>query len=75
MRQFEEKHLFKMGRQGGRPQVLDKTKKELLDRLYDERQHSIPEICELVGISKSTLYTYLKKGENWRIKKGKNYMK
>lgn len=49
------------GRQGGRPQVLDNKKRELMYRLYDERKHSIDEICELVGISKSTLYNYLKK--------------
>jgi DNA invertase Pin-like site-specific DNA recombinase len=48
------------GRKGGRPKSLDKKKREWLYRLYDEKQHSIQEICELVGVSKSTLYAYLR---------------
>lgn len=49
------------GRVGGRPKVLDKKKQAWLYRLYDEKKHSIQEICELLGISKSTLYTYLRR--------------
>lgn len=52
------------GRKGGRPKSLDKKKREWLYRLYDEKQHPIQEICELVGVSKSTLYAYLRKREN-----------
>lgn len=47
------------GRQGGRPKLLDPKKRELALRLYKERQHSIAEICKIMGISKSTLYNYL----------------
>lgn len=47
------------GRQGGRPKLLDPKKRELALRLYQERQHTIVEICQLMGISKSTLYNYL----------------
>lgn len=47
------------GRQGGRPKRLDPKKRELALRLYQERQHSIAELCQLMGISKSTLYNYL----------------
>jgi len=47
------------GRQGGRPKMLDAGKRQLARRLYGERQHSIAEICRLMGISKSTLYNYL----------------
>ena len=47
------------GRQGGRPKLLDPKKRELALRLYQERQHSIVEICQIMGISKSTLYNYL----------------
>lgn len=47
------------GRQGGRPKLLDPKKRELVLRLYQERQHSIAEICRIMGISKSTLYNYL----------------
>lgn len=47
------------GRQGGRPKRLDPKKRALALRLYQERQHSIAEICQIMGISKSTLYNYL----------------
>jgi len=47
------------GRQGGRPKALDSGKRQLALRLYHERQHSIDEICRLMGISKTTLYNYL----------------
>jgi DNA invertase Pin-like site-specific DNA recombinase len=47
------------GRQGGRPKLLDPKKLGLALRLYQERQHSIVEICQIMGISKSTLYNYL----------------
>jgi len=47
------------GRMGGRPKSLDPQKRELALRLHQERQHSITEICRMMGISKSTLYNYL----------------
>jgi DNA invertase Pin-like site-specific DNA recombinase len=47
------------GRQGGRPKLLDTQKRELALRLHQERQHSIADICRLMGISKSTLYNYI----------------
>jgi DNA invertase Pin-like site-specific DNA recombinase len=47
------------GRQGGRPKRLSPYQRELLLRLHQERQHSIAEICQILGISKSTLYNYL----------------
>ena len=49
------------GKLGGRPLALNDTKRNLLYRLYDERQHSIAEICEVVGVSKTTLYEYLRR--------------
>ena len=51
------------GRTGGRPKSLDVKKTALLYRLYDEKKHSIREICDLVGVSKSTLYSYLRDHE------------
>jgi len=51
------------GRTGGRPKALDAKKTALLYRLYDEKKHSIQEICDLVGVSKSTLYSYLRERE------------
>lgn len=47
------------GRAGGRPKALDAKKRQLLVRLYHEKQHSIDELCRLMGISKPTLYSYL----------------
>ena len=47
------------GRKGGRPRKRNGKKEELLYRLYDGRDHSIADICALVGIARSTLYEYL----------------
>lgn len=51
------------GRTGGRPNTLDSNKRQLAIRLYHERQHSIDELCKMMGISKSTLYNYLDKAD------------
>jgi DNA invertase Pin-like site-specific DNA recombinase len=48
------------GRIGGRPKALDAKKTELAHRLYKEKQHTIMEICQILGISKPTLYAYLR---------------
>jgi DNA invertase Pin-like site-specific DNA recombinase len=47
------------GRKGGRPKALDQNKRQLAVKLYNERQHSIDEICQMMGISKPTLYKYI----------------
>ena len=47
------------GRTGGRPKALDTAKIKLLYKLYVEKAHTVKEICQLLGISKPTLYTYL----------------
>ena len=47
------------GRKGGRPRALDRKRIELAYKLYDEKKHTIAEICEILGISKPTLYAYL----------------
>jgi DNA invertase Pin-like site-specific DNA recombinase len=47
------------GRKGGRPKALDPVKRQLALTLYDERRHTVAEICRLLGISKPTLYGYL----------------
>ena len=48
------------GRTGGRPKALDTAKIKFLYKLYDEKAHTVKEICQLLGISKPTLYTYLR---------------
>lgn len=52
------------GRMGGRPPVLDEQKRELALKLYSERDRSVKEICQLMGISKTTLYSYKRKAES-----------
>jgi len=52
------------GRNGGRPKALDAKKAKLLYQLYDEKKHSIMELCNIMGISKSTLYAYLEQRLN-----------
>jgi DNA invertase Pin-like site-specific DNA recombinase len=47
------------GRLGGRPKALDAKKTELAYRLYDEKKHTIKEICRMLGVSKPTFYAYL----------------
>ncbi|MBU0478277.1 recombinase family protein [bacterium] len=49
------------GRNGGRPLKLNEKKRELAIKLYNERERSIKEICQIMGISKPTLYTYIHK--------------
>lgn len=48
------------GRKGGRPKRLDKEKRDLAVRLYNEKELPIRKICEMMGISKPTLYGYIK---------------
>ncbi len=47
------------GRKGGRPKVLEPAKRQLAVKLCNEKQHTIREICRMMGISKPTLYNYL----------------
>jgi DNA invertase Pin-like site-specific DNA recombinase len=51
------------GRTGGRPKALDHNKRQLAVKLYNDRQHSIDEICKMMGISKPTLYNYVAEGQ------------
>ena len=47
------------GRKGGRPKALNGDKRRLAVKLYNQREHGINEICQLMGISKPTLYKYV----------------
>ena len=49
------------GRKGGRPPALDSQKRELAVKLYREGERSVKEICGIMGISKPTLYSYVRK--------------
>ena len=47
------------GRKGGRSKKLDEEKTEMAYQLYDNREHTVSEICGLMDISRSTFYRYL----------------
>ena len=48
------------GRKGGRPPSLNSEKQKLAAKLYSEKNHSVKEICQLMGITKPTLYKYVR---------------
>ena len=50
------------GRNGGRPRKLDEKKREAVVQLYEKREQSVAEICRIMGISKPTLYNYVRVG-------------
>jgi DNA invertase Pin-like site-specific DNA recombinase len=47
------------GRKGGRPKSLAPDKRALAVKLYDEKKHTIVQICQMMEISKPTLYKYI----------------
>jgi len=47
-------------KKGGRPTALDHQKRELAVTLYNEKKKTIKEICNIMGISKPTLYSYVR---------------
>lgn len=51
------------GRKGGRPIKLDEKKQKAVIQLYNERNHSVDEICQMMEISKPTPYSYVRAGE------------
>lgn len=48
------------GRNGGRPRAMDERKLALASRLMKDRETPVSEVCEIVGVSKATLYRHLK---------------
>jgi DNA invertase Pin-like site-specific DNA recombinase len=52
------------GRLGGRPPALNDKQTEALLLLYKEKRHSVKEICQIMGISRQTLYNYLEKANS-----------
>ena len=47
------------GRKGGRRYKLDARKRAMTVELYRGKQHTVGEICDMVGISKPMLYSYV----------------
>lgn len=58
------------GRNGGRPKSLDVNKRKLAIQLYEEKQHTVKQICQMMGISKPTLYKYIEADRNRPIQSG-----
>lgn len=48
------------GRLEGRPPKLNARKAEMAQRLYDDKTNTIDDICRALGISRVTLYRYIK---------------
>jgi len=48
------------GRKGGRPKRLNVQQRALALDLYTQRKHTVEEICRTLGISKPTLYAYVR---------------
>ena len=51
------------GKKGGRPKVLKDKKVAIAQALYNDKKHSIAEICQTLNISRATLYRYIQIGE------------
>lgn len=51
------------GRKGGR-KATSKSKVEQALTLYDSKKYTVPEITEMTGVSKTTLYKYIKERAN-----------
>ena len=52
------------GRVGGRPEALDAEQRELAVQLYLDKKTSVKNICQTMGISKPTLYRYVREAQS-----------
>ena len=48
------------GRKGGRPKALNKDKRDVAVDLYNQKKLTIEKICEMMEITKPTLYNYIR---------------
>ncbi len=51
------------GRRGGRRKALDTEKRGVAVKLYEEKKMTVCQICEMMGISKPTLYSYIRENQ------------
>ncbi len=51
------------GRLGGRPKSLDENKRKVVVDLYNKKELMVKEICEMMEISKPTLYSYIRESQ------------
>ena len=52
------------GRLGGRPKALQADKRQRAVQLYQEKKIAVKDICTLMGISKPTLYAYVRQAHS-----------
>jgi DNA invertase Pin-like site-specific DNA recombinase len=52
------------GRLGGRPQALQPARQKRAVQLYHKKELTVREICEMMGISKPTLYAYVRQDQS-----------
>ena len=52
------------GRCGGRPKAIDAETFAMAVQLYQEKKVAVKHICELMGISKPTLYAYVRQAQS-----------
>ena len=48
------------GIKGGRPKALTEKKAEMARQLYADKSNSVEEVCETLGVSRMTLWRYVK---------------
>ena len=51
------------GRLGGRPKALKPGRQQRAVQLYHAKELTVREICEMMGISKPTLYAYVRQAQ------------
>lgn len=56
------------GRMGGRPKALDPSKRAMAVSLYKAKEYPVLEICNMLKISKPTLYAYVKEEQEAKQK-------
>ena len=52
------------GRKGGRRKRLDRDQRAHAVELYRSREHTVKQVCKLMGISRATLYAYVEEFSN-----------
>jgi DNA invertase Pin-like site-specific DNA recombinase len=48
------------GRKGGRPPIMTPQKVRMARQMYDARERTVEEIAKTVGVSRKTIYRYLR---------------
>ena len=52
------------GKMGGRPKVMDEGKVRNARSLMADPENSVDDVCRILGVSRSTLYKYLREEDD-----------